>query len=284
MPSDTDLEIQDKIINEALREAKTLLSQHREGQPLQEFNVRAKLYDLAHKVAPKARRGEIDTIREWLKPQKGERSIDVAAGSGFLTKYLHDWTAVPPIAVDPSISQLAALRRNAPKTTIVPGYPDDPRTFSIFADASIDFATSLGAIHHVADQRAMFANVARLLRKGGRFVFADVCADTVVAGHFDTVVARKCLTGHTATWLSEGRIAEIVRDLPFRIERIEIVPLFMRFTSETEMYLFFKGLHAYDIPREEVLRDLADVLGVSRVGEEIRLNWPLLFVSLEKTG
>lgn len=284
MPSATELATHDKTINEALREAKTLLSQRVEGQPFIEFNVRARLYDLAHQVAPNARRGEIDTIREWLRPLTGERSMDVAAGSGFLTKFLHDWTSVPPIAVDPSLSQLAALRRNAPETVVVHGYPDDPRTFAGFADGSIDFATSLGAIHHVANQEAMFSNVARLLRPGGRFVFADVCADTVVAGHFDTIVARKCLTGHTAQWLSERRVMEIIRGLPLRARRIEVVPLSMRFTSEMEMYVFFKGLHAYDLPREEVLGDLSGVLGVSNGGGEVRLNWPLLFVSLEKTG
>ena len=55
--------------------------------------------------------------------------MDVAAGSGFLTKYLYTWTSVPAIAVDPSHAQLVALRRNTPHSTILHGYPDDPRTF-----------------------------------------------------------------------------------------------------------------------------------------------------------
>jgi hypothetical protein len=109
-----------------------------------------------------------------------------------------------------------------------------------------------------------------------------VCSDTLVSRHFDEVVARKCLTGHTATWLSPARISELVKGLPLVAKRVEVITLYMRFSSERQMYLFFKGLHAYDLSQEEVLRDLGGVLGLSSVGGEVHLNWPLLFVSLEK--
>lgn len=283
MPHHSNLDEENIKFDKALLEARKLLANRVAGEPFNEFNVRGKLYDLAHQLAPEARRGEIDTIKEWLLPAKGERSLDVAAGSGFLTKYLLAWTAIPPVAIDPSFSQLAALRRNAPGAVVVHAYPDDARALRGFRDGHFDFATSLGGIHHVVNQRAMFSNVSRVLRKGGRFVFADVCEGTLVARHFDEVVAKKCLTGHTARWLSPQRIAELVRGLPLEAKRVEVVTLYMRFSSEKQMYLFFKGLHAYDLSQEEVLRDLGMVLGLSSVDGEVRLNWPLLFVSLEKT-
>jgi len=96
------------------------------------------------------------------------------------------------------------------------------------------------------------------------------------------VVAKKCLTGHTAKWLSPRRIEELTAGLPLAVRRTEIVTLYMKFTSPMQMYLFFKGLHAYDLPEDEVVRDLSTVLGVTTVGTEVHLNWPLLFVSLEK--
>ena len=284
MVSENNLELHTAKIERALRDAKALMSRKVKGVPFNDFDVRGHLYDLAHKAAPNARHDEIDTIKAWVEPKQGERSMDVAAGSGFLTKFLYEWTSVPPIAVDPSHSQLMALRKNAPHSTILHGYPDDPRTFLKFPDGCIDFATSLGGIHHVVNQRDMFSNVSRVLRKGGRFVFADVCADTALARHFDEVVTLKCLTGHTAQWLSKNRVQELTRDLPVTVKRMELEDVFMKFASETEMYLFFKGLHAYDLPMDEVLKDLNQVLGRSDRNGEVWLNWPLLFVKLEKTG
>ena len=280
---DNNLEQHAAKIERAIRDAKALMSKKVKGVPFNEFDVRGHLYDLAHKVAPNARHDEIDTIRAWVSPQQGERSMDVAAGSGFLTKFLYEWTSVPAIAVDPSHSQLVALRRNAPHSTILHGYPDDPRTFVKFADGCIDFATSLGGIHHVVNQREMFANVARVLRKGGRFVFADVCAGTTLARHFDEVVTRKCLTGHTAQWLSEHRVLELTNGLPLAVTRMQIEDIYMKFASETEMYLFYKGLHAYDHPMDEVLDDLNNVLGRADRDGKVWVRWPLLFASLEKT-
>lgn len=282
MVAENILEQQNRQINKALRDARDLMSTKVKSVHFNEFDVRGRLYDLAHKVAPNARRDEINTIRAWLRPRPGERSLDVAAGSGFLTKFLSTWTSVPAIAVDPSHKQLMALRRNAPNTSILQGYPDDRSTFEKFPHGSIDFATSLGGIHHVVNQREMFRNVARLLRGGGRFVVADVCAETPLARHFDEVVAQKCLTGHTAQWLSEERVRELIAGLPLTVERMGVEHIFMKFTSEMEMYLFFKGLHAYDLPMDEVIEDLNGVLGRSDRQGEVWLNWPLLFVHLAK--
>ena len=284
MPADHNLEQHAARIENAIRDAKALMSKKVKGVPFNEFDVRGHLYDLAHKLAPNARHVEIDTIKAWIEPKHGERSMDVAAGSGFLTKYLYQWTSVPAIAVDPSHAQLVALRRNAPHATILHGYPDDPRTFVKFADGCVDFATSLGGIHHVVNQHEMFGNVARVLRKGGRFVFADVCAETTLSRHFDEVVTRKCLTGHTAKWLSKSRVVELTQGLPVAVRRMAVEDVFMKFASETEMYLFFKGLHAYDQPMDEVVRDLNEVLGRADRNGEVWLKWPLLFVDLEKTA
>lgn len=284
MPADHNLEQHAARIEKAIRDAKALMSKKVKGVPFNEFDVRGHLYDLAHKLAPNARHDEIDTIKAWVEPKPGERSMDVAAGSGFLTKFLYEWTSVPAIAVDPSHSQLLALRRNAPHSTILHGYPDDPRTFVKFADGCVDFATSLGAIHHVVNQREMFANVARVLRTGGRFVFADVCADTTLSRHFDEIVTRKCLTGHTAQWLSERRVVELTAGLPVAVTRMQVESVFMKFASEVEMYLFYKGLHAYDHPMDEVLKDLNEVLGRADRNGEVWVKWPLLFVKLEKTA
>lgn len=247
-----------------------------------EFDVRGELYHLAHCVSPRARHAEIEIIRKWMRPRRGERAIDISAGSGFLTKYLERWTASEIWAIDPSATQIALLRERHPTVAAVCGYPDDPSVLAQLPDGVFNIASSLGAIHHVQNQQALFANLARILTKGGRFVFGDVCAQTSVSRHFDEIVAKKCLTGHTARWLSPARLQQLIQDLPLTVVRAEIVPMAMRFRSELEMILFFKGLHAYDLDQEEILTDLKDVLGYTVSAGQVLLHWPLLFTHIER--
>ncbi len=49
------------------------------------------------------------------------------------------------------------------------------------ADASADLVLSLHALHHIADWRAAVAEVARVLRPGGRFAFAEMTSRIVDA-------------------------------------------------------------------------------------------------------
>ena len=65
---------------------------------------------------------------------------------------------------------------------------------------------------------------------------------------------------------------------------MEIVDVHMKFASEVEMYLFYKGLHAYDQPMDEVVADLNGVLGRADRDGEVWIKWPLLFANLEKTA
>ncbi|CAF3962409.1 unnamed protein product, partial [Rotaria sp. Silwood1] len=40
---------------------------------------------MAHKIAPLARVKHTELLKEWIKPKNGEISVDVCAGSGFVT-------------------------------------------------------------------------------------------------------------------------------------------------------------------------------------------------------
>lgn len=51
-------------------------------------------------------------------------------------------------------------------------------------------------MHHCFNKIRAFQNFARVLKGGGRLVIADVYHGSKLARHFDTQVARFCVTGH----------------------------------------------------------------------------------------
>ncbi len=276
------LALHQRRLDMAIERAKAIAARQRTDSSITDFDVRGELYGLAHEVAPLARQEELDVLNALALPTAGEQTIDVAAGTGFVTEALLQWTERAPYAVDPSREQLGILKQRVPSAVTLLGCPDDPDVFQRQPLPQFDLATSLGGLHHVQDQRRMFANVASVLRPGGRFVFGDVGAGTSVAEHFDVHVSTKCLTGHSANWLSPERLPELLEGTGLALVRASVRLLHMRFQSELQMALFFKGLHAYDLSPEAIAEDLVTTLGVTERDGLICLKWPLLYAYLQK--
>jgi len=277
-------------INSALKEAADIVEKEGITPQSPVFDIRGKLYELALDLAPNARQDDIDAMHEWIKPQKGEISIDIAAGNGFLTKHLVEWTEATVYAVDPSKEQLTNMVAEVDSPLIKPivgslaQEPMEGRTGILEQITEpVDFITSFGGIHHVYYQKKMMEHAEKLLKSGGRFAAADVGDNTNLSKHFDDVVTRKCLTSHTARWLSKERLEELISDLPsLTVARCEMRTQHWVFNSKHEMALFFKGLHAYNLPEEEVVFDLYDALGFKEEDGKIILNWPMLFFEIVK--
>lgn len=259
----------------------------------EDFNVRGELYRIAFLFAPDARHQDIQHVREWVNPKTGEKSIDIAAGTGFLTKHIADWTRQTVYAIDPSDVQLQALKKKCaglPVKAVLGSLSEKETILKIGADiGQIDFVTSFGGIHHVVDkdcrncQKEMFKNVDLALKKGGRFIAADVGDNTALSRHFEVSVKKNCLTGHEEKWLSPERLqGELIEGTDLKYVKSEIIPIQWIFNSKHEMAMFMKGLHAYDLTEDEVLTDLQSILGYEERDDKVCLNWPMLFFHLEK--
>lgn len=259
----------------------------------EDFDLRSKLYAFASEIAPTARRQDLEQVKARLRPQPGEVGIDVAAGTGFLDRMLVEQTQSKVYAVDPSGEQLEALKRRTKDLPVVPieGTLSDAETFQMIGEdiGRINYVTSFGGIHHIIDhsgeknQRSMFENAARALRPGGRFVGADVGANTKLSEHFDRLVTPHSLTGHEGNWLSEERLKEeLLPGTGLELISTELVPIQWEFENKKQMAMFMKSLHAYDLTQENVLLDLRNVLGYEERDGRCYLNWPMFFFHLEK--
>jgi SAM-dependent methyltransferase len=113
---------------------------------------------------------EADT--QLLGVIRGKRVLEVGAGAAQCTRWLAAQGAIP-VGLDVSAAQLRHARaldqRSGVRSTLV--MADAQRL--PFADESFDLACSAyGAVPFVADSQAVMNEVARVLRPGGRWVFA----------------------------------------------------------------------------------------------------------------
>lgn len=99
----------------------------------------------------------------------GRRVLEVGCGAAQCSRWLAARGALP-VALDLSAGQLRHARAQAGAT--VPLVQADATRLP-FADGSFDVACSaFGAVPFVADSAALHADVARVLRPGGRWVFS----------------------------------------------------------------------------------------------------------------
>ena len=102
----------------------------------------------------------------------GQRVLEVGCGAGQCARWLIDQGA-QAYGLDLSLRQLAHSARLDAKTGIAVPVVCASADLLPFASASFDAACSaFGALPFVADAAAVFGEVARVLRSGGRWVFS----------------------------------------------------------------------------------------------------------------
>lgn len=113
-------------------------------------------------VYERGRPGYPAAALDWLLPAGRPRVVDVAAGTGKLTRHIHA-RGLDVVAVDPSDGMLAQLRRAVPGVPAVLGSAESLP----LPDASADAVLVAQAWHWVDPARAV-PEVARVLTAGGR--------------------------------------------------------------------------------------------------------------------
>ena len=107
--------------------------------------------------------------RSGLRP--GMQVLDVAAGTGLVTAEARAMVGEhgQVVALDPSPGMLAELRRKLPVDALVAYAEEIP-----LPEASMDFISMGYALRHVGDLDRAFAEIARVLRPGGRVCVMEI--------------------------------------------------------------------------------------------------------------
>jgi ubiquinone/menaquinone biosynthesis C-methylase UbiE len=117
-----------------------------------------------------------DRIVELARPAAGQTAVDVGAGTGLLTLALAE-RGVRVWAVDISPSMCDYLRAKVTSAGLDGVHPVVSSARSLpLVDGCVDLVVSNYCFHHLsnADKRRALAEAHRVLRPGGRLVFADM--------------------------------------------------------------------------------------------------------------
>jgi SAM-dependent methyltransferase len=108
-----------------------------------------------------------DVFLEWLDAPKSLRWLDVGCGTGVFTEQaIQSCAPAAIVGIDPSAEQLAFAERRTGATAAEFRVGDAQEM--PFADGSFDIAVMALVIHFVPDPARAVAEMARVLRPGGR--------------------------------------------------------------------------------------------------------------------
>ena len=104
--------------------------------------------------------------------QPGTVAADIGAGSGYVTEALIE-RGLRVIAVDQSEAMLGEMRRRLPDPANVDYRVGQAESLCIF-DETVDYVFANMYLHHVESPSVAIAEMARILKLGGRLVITDL--------------------------------------------------------------------------------------------------------------
>jgi SAM-dependent methyltransferase len=195
------------------------------------FAERGAAYHRAMAECPGARGEE---FRAALEPLAGRSGLlcDMPSGGGYLARHLSgDWRY---LGVDPSDDFVRACPVGVECVRAsIASVPLD--------DGAADAVVSLAALHHEPDLAAVFREMRRLLKPGGRAVIADVESGTPGAAFLNGFVDEHNPMGHVGIFFDE-QTAGTIAAAGFRVVDDRVVDMPWVFDSIQEAGAFCRQL------------------------------------------
>ena len=229
------------------------------------FAERGAAYHHAMALCPHARDAEFRAALEPLGDRHG-LLCDMPSGGGYLAAHLP--RGMRYVGVDPSddFIRVCPVGVECIKSAIA-GVP--------LANDSVECVVSLAALHHEPDLPAVFREMRRLLKPGGRAVICDVAAGTPPATFLNGFVDANNPMGHDGRFLDE-RTAAVIGAAGFVVGDDRLVEVPWAFLDLTEAGEFCR--HLFWMPAldaEAVAAAMDREIGFELIDGRPHLRWAL---------
>lgn len=250
----------------------------------QEFDgLRSQLYKESLREFPEARLEDLEIMKKYLAPKKGERILEIGAGSGFFSKVISDLLGEEGrlIVSDPSLEQLEEIDKLRKKNISTIQFVQFGSEKVNLEKDKVDAVWSFGAMHHMFKKSKSFQNLSKILKKEARVVIADVFSGSALAKHFDDKVAKYGLAGHEVAFWSREYAESLCYLSGFAKPRFYDLNITWRFKKKEDIGLFLYKLHGMTkTTPKNCLKGAEEILGIEKKEGIYCLNWPMtLFVT-----
>ena len=230
------------------------------------FAERGAAYHAAMAACPHARDAEFDAVLEPLRGGPAGLVCDMPSGGGYLAAHL--WPGMRYVGVDPADDFIdacpAGVDRFKADLTAVP-----------LDDGAVESIVSLAGLHHEPDLPAVFREMRRLLRPGGRAVIADISVNTPPAIFLNGFVDANNPMGHEGRFF-DGGTAKLLEDASFQIADDDLLDVPWQFETQHQAGQFCRQLFWMpSLPPEAVADAMEEEIGFELVDDRLSLCWIL---------
>jgi arsenite methyltransferase len=225
-----------------------------------------------------------ETLRA-LALQPGERVLDIGAGPGLLVAEMAQSVGpsghVTGLEISDSMLALGRARSADPGIRERVNFVKADAIALPFADEAFDVAVSTQVYEYVADLKAAFAELHRVLRTGGRALILDTDWDSIVWNAADHQRMRRLLTAWMERFADPHlprTLARRLQDAGFQVDRRQVLVLFNpEYDPDTFSLANGQIMADFAVARQKMTRDEAEawIDDLSQLGREGRYFFSL---------